>query len=62
MTDTKWVRIADSTCQRTVPADAVPDGARILANHPAADPQGRPLPTKPRTDNTAKTDTPKKEK
>lgn len=60
MTDTKWVRIADSTCQRTVPADAVPDGARILANHPATDPQGRPLPTKPR--NTTQTSTRKKEK
>lgn len=57
---TDWVRIADATCQRTVPANAIPDGARILNGHPACDNQGRPLPTKPR--NTTPTATRKKEK
>ena len=45
---TDWVRIADATCQRTVPSNAIPDGAKVLDDHPACDSQGRPLPTKPR--------------
>lgn len=44
---TDWARISEPLCVRTVPADTIPDGAKIL-DEPAVDPQGRPLPTVPR--------------
>ncbi|MSS45293.1 hypothetical protein FYJ43_04375 [Cutibacterium sp. WCA-380-WT-3A] len=44
---TDWVRISEPLCVRTVPADTIPKGAKII-DAEAVDRQGRPLPTVPR--------------